>query len=673
MWSGIKFARAAHGVISLVKAIEAKSLIGFATAGAAIVGAGAAIARGASTIVGAVERVANSVARGLQGVSSIRQVASIASAVASGIGGAAGSTASGLQRFANRLGDVSGRLQSAAQGLSAFQSYQAADKALRAAKQALAQAQASGNPQAVARAQNELNEAERAKQAAIFGGLGTAAMIGADSVGQRKPPGPGEPIDRGPAASALEASQRATGRALSGAGDVVRQDRESLGANAIGLAAAVPSGVNHKSSEPHDPIRSRIDELVGLGPQVHTLNQASNFADAALSPRPSTRAEREANQAVRNAEAAFKAAEAFGNPEAILASRANLARVRKSREAALMGEIGASDALLQTAAGIAQERNEARTFATARDGVVRVLESAETTDQRVATMGADLPLDLRKDSTELRKQLGRAQTRFEEALREAHGDSERIEQATRGFLSAQMRVWADLTLLERVAAERQPQSVAAQLRVGRDAVKNALAKQQARRQSIGAGGGFPIPATEVEGAAHGYSAALDRLQAVQDSGASDIELRRGQMDVTLARTVFDATRDPRRSPGDPPPWAVGVGTFIKEFGQGALAVVSLGGTVAIHQAYKNGRLEARSGPADVMQVYIEGVFNGISFGADDASAATLVASLRNVSGYDDLRTILTDPDANAYDKAQAMATVVAKWAGLAALGVSRIP
>ncbi len=114
VWSGIKkvapialtvlsfipvtapFARAAQGVIALVKAIKAKSLIGLATAGAAIVGAGAAIARGASTVVGTVERVANSVAHGLQGVSSLRQgnilggVASVGSAVAGGIGQAAG-------------------------------------------------------------------------------------------------------------------------------------------------------------------------------------------------------------------------------------------------------------------------------------------------------------------------------------------------------------------------------------------------------------------------------------------------------------------------------------------------------------------------------------------------------------------------------------------------------
>ncbi|HSD26392.1 MAG TPA: hypothetical protein VLL75_03765, partial [Vicinamibacteria bacterium] len=704
------FARAAQGVISLVKAIQAKSLIGLATAGAAVVGAGAAIARGASTVVGAVERVANSVARGLQGVSSIRQgnvlggLASLGSAVASGIGQAAGRAANGLERFGNRLGQVSGRLQSVAQGVSAVQGYQAADRAVTAARRALAQARASGDPQAIAVAQGQLAEAERGKKAALLGGLGTTAMVGADTVGGWGAPGPGQPIERGPAASTFEASLRAAGRVLSGAGNVVQEDWEALGASAIGFAAAVRSAVQPASSVSEDPVRRRVDELLGRDPQVSTLNDASNLADAVVSHRQSSRAEEEANQAVKAAEAALEAAEAQGDAEAILAARANLARVRKSREGALMGAIGASDALLQTAAGIRRERQAARAFGAARDGVVRALDSAERTAEDAAAMASDLPLDLRRDARELAGRLGDARARYEAALKAAQGDPQRIEQATWGFLSQQMEVWVGLTLVEQEAAERlKPRIIPAsataqvgpvdaregarvQIEVGRAQVQDALKEQMQLRMAVSAGpGGAPLPETAVETAAHGYAAALDRLQALHDGGASDVDLRRAQMEVNLARMLFDEARNPRRTVSDPPPWAVGLGTFVEEFGKGALAVVSLGGTAAIQQALKTGRLDARSGFADAVQVYFEGVFNGITFGAAGtfadaragqgrgllgSSAAALVASLRNVSGYDDVKTIFLDPHANAYDKAQAMATLVAKWAGLAAAGVA---
>jgi hypothetical protein len=267
-----------------------------------------------------------------------------------------------------------------------------------------------------------------------------------------------------------------------------------------------------------------------------------------------------------------------------------------------------------------------------------------------------------------------------------------------------MEVWAGLSLVEREAAERLrprivPASASAQARpvelregvrvqveVGRAQVKDALEEQMHLRMAVGAAGGGPMPETPVETAARGYSAALDRLQALREGGASDVDLRKAQMEANLARMLFDEARNPRRTASDPPPWAVGLGTFVEEFGKGALAVVSLGGTAAIAQALETGRLDGRSGFTDAVQIYFEGVFEGITFGAAGAyadaragqgrsllgsSASALAASLKNVSGYDDVKTIFADPHANAYDKAQAMATLVAKWAGLAALGISR--
>ena len=124
---------------------------------------------------------------------------------------------------------------------------------------------------------------------------------------------------------------------------------------------------------------------------------------------------------------------------------------------------------------------------------------------------------------------------------------------------------------------------------------------------------------------------------------------------------------------------------MEEFGKGALAVASLGGTAALERALKSGRLDGRSGALDVAQIYLEGVFNGVTFGFGDAFAdsyagqgrgipesvgTALLSSLKNLSGYDDLKTIFADPHATAWDRAQAMSTLVAKWAGLAAVGVS---
>jgi hypothetical protein len=157
-----------------------------------------------------------------------------------------------------------------------------------------------------------------------------------------------------------------------------------------------------------------------------------------VSQRQSSRAEEEANQAVKAAEAALEAAEAQGDAEAILAARANLAHVRKSREGALMGAIGASDALLQTAAGIGRERQAAR--ASAPPGMAVARWKAERTAEDAAAMSSDPPPDspTRRES---RGKLGDARTRYEEALNAAQGDPQRIEQATWGFLSQQMEVW----------------------------------------------------------------------------------------------------------------------------------------------------------------------------------------------------------------------------------------
>jgi hypothetical protein len=132
-------------------------------------------------------------------------------------------------------------------------------------------------------------------------------------------------------------------------------------------------------------------------------------------------------------------------------------------------------------------------------------------------------------------------------------------------------------------------------------VKDALREEMQLRMAVSAGSmGAQLPETAVETAAHGYAAALDRLQALHDGGASDVDLRKTQMEVNLARMLFDEARNPRRTAADPPPWAVGLGTSSRS---SARSAAGAGGTAAIEQAYKTGRLDARQRIADGLQIY----------------------------------------------------------------------
>jgi RimJ/RimL family protein N-acetyltransferase len=69
---------------------------------------------------------------------------------------------------------------------------------------------------------------------------------------------------------------------------------------------------------------------------------------------------------------------------------------------------------------------------------------------------------------------------------------------------------------------------------------------------------------------------------------------------------------------DVDPLLVGIGTFIEEFTGRGLSLASLGGTEGIRRAIKEERLNANSGPLDVLWEFYLGFANGVSFGAVDA-------------------------------------------------------
>jgi hypothetical protein len=342
------FARAVQAGISLVKSIRSRSLLGIATAGANLVGAGVTAIAGkaasaAGTVANRIATIATSTARALQGVSAIRQgsvlggLANIGGAVASGIGGLAGKTADKLNNFGKTLGDVSDGMLKAATGLSALQAYQRAGRAVDEAKKALAAAQVSGDSRQVEAARRQLEDAERAKQGALFGGLGSAAMVAADMVGGKKTPAPGQSLNRQPAFG-MDAALRAASRGLSLTGNVATKDWESAGASALGMAAVLegPRG----------------------GSRTLSLRNAANLTDAAVGEHKALSAENKANRAVAQAALALDAARRSGDREAIAAADEALKQARGAAEGALIGEIAAAETLLRTAEAIGHEHQE---------------------------------------------------------------------------------------------------------------------------------------------------------------------------------------------------------------------------------------------------------------------------------------------------------------------------
>ncbi|HEX9188082.1 MAG TPA: hypothetical protein VGB87_13475, partial [Vicinamibacteria bacterium] len=433
------FARIAQGVISAVKAIQAKSLLGVATAAAGVVAGGAAAfasktVKIAGTLANRVANVANAAARGLQGISSIKQgnvlggLANIGGAVASGIGSLAATAGDRLDRLSKGLADTSDKLLKAATGVSAARDYQRASRDLVAARQALFAARASGNPQAIAEATKRLEAAERAKQAALFSGVGSAAMVAADLAGERRTPGTGQPQDRPAAASGLEAGLRAASRGLSAAGNVARRDWEGVGVDALGAAAALQSAQRPKEEGWRSPVEqeaaAELQRLLGPRAQTSTLNDLSNLADAGLAHRQSDQAEEAANQAVADAERVLQAARRTGNPAAIREAEAQLHTARRGAEGALMGGIGAADSLLGTASHISDQHRLARAERTAVERLASaislkgLLEGAEG-ETRLS------PRDQNKASG-LRVALEVLDRNYKDAVAAAAGDPRRL-------------------------------------------------------------------------------------------------------------------------------------------------------------------------------------------------------------------------------------------------------
>jgi hypothetical protein len=123
------FARIAQAAISLYGAIKQGSILGIATAGAALIGAGSALAgglaRGAQAVADKVASVASSVSRVLHGVEAVRRgdlvggLAGVAAGLADGVEALAGGAADGLGRLADGIRNAAGRAVAGAEALQA--------------------------------------------------------------------------------------------------------------------------------------------------------------------------------------------------------------------------------------------------------------------------------------------------------------------------------------------------------------------------------------------------------------------------------------------------------------------------------------------------------------------------------------------------------------------------
>jgi LysM repeat protein len=447
VWSGIKkvapialtalsffpvtapFARAAQGVISLVKAVQAKSLIGLATAGASLAGAGGAIvaklAGGVGKVAATAQRVANlasSAGRALQGVSAAKSgnlvsgLANIGGAFATGLAEFAGKGATGLGQLADKLNRVSSKMSAVGTGVASFEGYKKASQAVSAAKEALRAAQASGDARAIAAAQRQLSQAENQKRAALIGGAAGAATAASAWADDRSLfAGQSKQIE--PATARQQQNLRLVSQALGVAQGVAAKDLASAAVSGLAIGATL-------ANAPQAAGQSRSTSAT-------LLNDAANLAQAALGYYQAEKGRTAADGAVAQAQSRLDAARASGNPEAVRQAEADLRRAKAGAESALMGGIAAGESLLETARDIGgQHRSRAE--------LTRAQKSSEEAIAERARLGAladdpESPALLRTAARTATDLLDRAGAEFQQAVLEAGGDADKVKTAREAY------------------------------------------------------------------------------------------------------------------------------------------------------------------------------------------------------------------------------------------------
>jgi hypothetical protein len=557
----------------------------------------------------------------------------------------------------------------------------------------------------------DAREAERAKKGALYGGLGSAAMVAADLAGNKKTPAPGQAFNQQPAFG-LDAALRAASRGLSFTGNVATKDWESAGVNALGMAAAVQAGLRPKPAEPQTEAdwraaqaRKRMEAILGPAPRISTLNDASNLADAALAYRQSDKAEEAASASVAGAERALAAARQTGDQEAIRQAEASLSQARRAAEGALMGSIAAGDALMTTPQAITGQRRAAHAF----EGAVDAYDDFLATKSRAVSLAnrSGPFTETGEAAAGEWSRLTAAKERYERDLFEAQGDPDKIKAAVARFRDEQAEVGTRLAAIESKAqapvygdglaappteariipASAQqgttpPRDIRAEARKHVEIDQSILseAEEEILRRARRDREGFAYKDPRLVSAADDMGKALSELKALgDDPNATDAEILAASLRLNVARNTLGQTLHP--TPGAPDPLVVGINTFVEEFGSRALNLITLGGKAGIDEALKDGRLNAESGFRDFTKAYWEGVLNGVTFGganeywqsrADrqgviDSLSMGLLRFGEGVFAVDEYK-VLTDPKSNDWEKAEALASMVAKYASLGAGG-----
>lgn len=320
-------ARIAQGVIAAISAAKNKNILGFVGAAASAFGAGAA-SLGGSALAGAA-RVANGVASAARGIQSVQRggiagiiggAAGIAGGVAQAIGDSAQNAADQLQRVSNRL-----------QPIGSVEAIRGADRALDQARDSLRAAEASGDRAAIASARAQVESAEQARRSSIYGGLSSAAMVGAELAG-----------GSGSADGSRNRNQVRLDLAARGL-DIARgiNDRDFASVASAGLGAA--NSLRRGTNAPE-----MIETENGPRERFNILQGATDVADGLNGYRLSANAARDASRNVESAEASLAQAERSGDSAAIRQAREELRRARMGASDAQLAQYYAADAAAGT-------------------------------------------------------------------------------------------------------------------------------------------------------------------------------------------------------------------------------------------------------------------------------------------------------------------------------------
>ncbi len=308
--------RIASAAISGVDAAVHHNFLGVLSAAAGGVAAGFSL--GNSAVADKVVNIANSVGGGARGVQSIKQGGVLG--VVGGVAGVAGAAAgvSGLSG-ADKISDVSGKVSTAANRLETAQRFRSAAGAVDQAERQLQAARATGDPEAIARAQEQLDEAHKLKTGALFSGLAVVADVGASHT-----------------SGGLSQGFSYASRTLDVGNNLRNKDFISA---VVGITGGVARATDSQK-----------------------LKDAASLADQSNNFRLASQATSRAQKAVDDAERTLELARNSGDPAAIAEAEKSLKGAQNQRNFAETNRSFAGDQLAATGQGIGQRIEFERQF-----------------------------------------------------------------------------------------------------------------------------------------------------------------------------------------------------------------------------------------------------------------------------------------------------------------------